>query len=123
MNNDQPIGIFDSGIGGLTVASAIQNLLPNESLVYFGDTAHLPYGDKSPDSIKYYSIRIAQFLLQQQCKMIVIACNTASSFAYETVKDFVGGKVPVVNVIDPVVAHVTRSKRTRKIGVILRLEC
>lgn len=114
----RPIGIFDSGIGGLTVANAIQQALPYESLIYFGDTAHLPYGDKSPDSIKYYSIRIAQFLLQQQCKMIVIACNTASSFAYETVKDFVGGQVPVVNVIDPVVDHVTRSKKRRKIGVI-----
>jgi glutamate racemase len=114
----RPIGIFDSGIGGLTVANAIQKVLPHESLVYFGDTAHLPYGDKSPDSIKYYSIRIAQFLLQQHCKMIVIACNTASSFAYETVKDFVGGQVPVVNVIDPVVDHVTRSRKQRKIGVI-----
>ena len=114
----RPIGIFDSGIGGLTVANAIQQELPYESLVYFGDTAHLPYGEKSPDSIKYYSIRIAQFLLQQHCKMIVIACNTASSFAYETVKDFVGGKVPVINVIDPVVEHVTRSKKRKKIGVI-----
>lgn len=114
----RPIGIFDSGIGGLTVANAIQQELPHESLIYFGDTAHLPYGDKSSDSIKYYSIRIAQFLLQQHCKMIVIACNTASSFAFETVKDFVDGKVPVVNVIDPVVAHVTRSKKQRKIGVI-----
>jgi glutamate racemase len=114
----RPIGIFDSGIGGLTVANAIQQVLPNESLVYFGDTAHLPYGDKSPDSIKYYSIRIAQFLLQQNCKMIVIACNTASALAYETVKDFVGGKVPVINVIDPVVEHVTSSKSVRKVGVI-----
>ncbi|MFM2206527.1 MAG: hypothetical protein RL213_502 [Bacteroidota bacterium] len=114
----RPIGIFDSGIGGLTVANAIRQVLPKESLVYFGDTAHLPYGDKSSDSIKYYSIRIAQFLLQQHCKMIVIACNTASSFAYETVKEFVGGKVPVINVIDPVVEQVTRSKKHRKIGVI-----
>ncbi|MFM9027793.1 MAG: glutamate racemase [Bacteroidota bacterium] len=113
-----PIGIFDSGIGGLTVANAIQQALPNESLVYFGDTAHLPYGDKSPDSIKYYSIRIAQFLLQQNCKMIVIACNTASALAYETVKDFVGGKVPVINVIDPVVDHISSSKKITKVGVI-----
>jgi glutamate racemase len=113
-----PIGIFDSGIGGLTVANAIQQELPHESLVYFGDTAHLPYGDKSPDSIKYYSIRIAQFLLQQQCKVIVIACNTASALAYETVKDFVGGKVPVINVIDPVVDHVVKAKNISKVGVI-----
>ena len=115
---NRPIGIFDSGIGGLTVANAIQKVLPNESLVYFGDTAHLPYGDKSPDSIKYYAIRISQFLLKENCKMIVIACNTASSVAYETVKDFVGGAVPVVNVIDPVVDYVTSNKNHHKIGVI-----
>ena len=99
---NRPIGIFDSGIGGLTVANAIQKVLPNESLVYFGDTAHLPYGDKSPDSIKYYAIRISQFLLKENCKMIVIACNTAS----------------VVNVIDPVVDYVTGNKNHHKIGVI-----
>ena len=114
----QPIGVFDSGIGGLTVANAIQKVLPHESLVYFGDTAHLPYGDKSPDSIKYYSIRIAQFLMQKNCKMIVIACNTASSIAFETVKDFVGGKIPVVDVISPVVEIVTHNKNIHKVGVI-----
>ena len=113
-----PIGIFDSGIGGLTVANAIQKVLPNETLIYFGDTAHLPYGDKSPDSIKYYAIRICQFLLEHNCKMIVIACNTASSLAYETVKDFVGGKVPVINVIDPVVEYITAKKQIKKVGVI-----
>ncbi len=114
----QPIGIFDSGIGGLTVANAIQKVLPHEALVYFGDTAHLPYGDKSPDSIKYYSIRIAQFLMEKNCKMIVIACNTASSIAYETVKDFVGGKIPVVDVISPVVDYVTHEKSIHRVGVI-----
>ncbi len=113
-----PIGIFDSGIGGLTVANAIQKVLPNEELIYFGDTAHLPYGDKSSDSIKYYAIRICQFLMERKCKMIVIACNTASSLAYETVKDFVGGKVPVINVIDPVVEYVTAKKNLKRIGVI-----
>lgn len=116
--SSQPIGVFDSGIGGLTVANAIQKVLPNESLVYFGDTAHLPYGDKSPDSIKYYAIRIAQFLLEKNCKMIVIACNTASSIAFETVKDFVGGKIPVVDVISPVVDLVTHTKSIHKVGVI-----
>ena len=114
----QPIGVFDSGIGGLTVANAIQKVLPHESLIYFGDTAHLPYGDKSPDSIKYYAIRISQFLLERNCKMIVIACNTASSIAYETVKDFVGGKIPVVDVISPVVDYVVHDKKMKKVGVI-----
>ena len=114
----QPIGIFDSGIGGLTVANAIAKALPKEQLIYFGDTAHLPYGDKSPDSIKYYSIRIAQFLMQQNCKMIVVACNTASALAYETVKDFVGGKVPVIDVVEPVVDEIVKDKKIKNIGVI-----
>jgi glutamate racemase len=113
----KPIGIFDSGIGGLTVAHAINQKLPNEQIIYFGDTAHLPYGDKSPDSIKYYSIRIAKFLLDNNCKAIVIACNTASSLAFETVKDFVGDKAMVFSVIEPVVKKVALSK-VERVGVI-----
>ena len=116
--SEQPIGVFDSGIGGLTVAHAIIKKLPKERLVYFGDTAHLPYGDKSPDSVKYYSIRIAQFLMEQGCKMIVIACNTASALAYETVKDFVGGRIPVVDVVNPMVKEVGANKSLKKVGVI-----
>jgi glutamate racemase len=118
LNANQPIGLFDSGIGGLTVAKAIKDKLPKERLIYFGDTAHLPYGDKSPDSIKYYAIRIAQFLLDHQCKMIVIACNTASALAFDTVKDFVGKRALVVNVIDPVVKKITDNTRLKRIGVI-----
>jgi glutamate racemase len=113
-----PIGIFDSGIGGLTVANAIHKLLPQETLIYFGDTAHLPYGDKAPESIKAYSIKIADFLLSQDCKMIVIACNTASSIAYETVKKHIGNKVPVVDVINPVVVEVSSMKKVKHVGVI-----
>ena len=116
--SSRPIGVFDSGIGGLTVANAIQKAMPGESLIYFGDTAHLPYGDKSPDSIKYYGIRIAQFLLDKNCKMIVIACNTASALAYEAVKDFVNGRVPVINVIDPVVDCIVNNKNAKSVGVI-----
>jgi glutamate racemase len=118
LNSKQPIGIFDSGIGGLTVANAIKELMPNEQLIYFGDTAHLPYGEKSEDAIKYYSIRIAQFLLKHECKAIVIACNTASSLAYHVVRDFVGDKAIVINVIDPVVTHVTQKNSNKRIGVI-----
>jgi glutamate racemase len=118
LNASQPIGIFDSGIGGLTVANAIAKVLPNEQLIYFGDTAHLPYGDKSPDSIKYYSIRIAQFLLEQNCKIIVIACNTASALAYETVKDFVGNRVTVIDVVNPIVDEIALNKKIKHIGVI-----
>ena len=118
INASQPIGIFDSGIGGLTVANAIAKTLPKEQLIYFGDTAHLPYGDKSPDSIKYYCIRIAQFLLEQNCKIIVIACNTASALAYETVKDFVGNKVTVIDVVNPIVNEIVKDKKLKHIGVI-----
>lgn len=113
-----PIGIFDSGIGGLTVARAINRLLPNESIIYFGDTAHLPYGDKAPASIRQYSLRIADFLLSRGCKMIVIACNTASSIAYESVKEYVGGRAIVVDVINPVVRGVAAMKKVNRVGVI-----
>ena len=101
-----PIGLFDSGVGGLTVAHALHTLLPNEQLVYFGDTAHLPYGDKSRESIVQYSLGIADFLLEQKCKVILIACNSASSNAFEEVQEHVGDRAVVMNVIDPVVNHV-----------------
>ena len=101
MNKDNPIGIFDSGIGGLTVAKAIRSLLPYESLLYFGDTKHLPYGEKSAYVVQEFSKNIALFLKQKNCKMIVIACNTASSLAFEAVKKECPN-IEVVNVIDPV---------------------
>ena len=113
-----PIGIFDSGIGGLTVADAIHRLLPDETLIYFGDTAHLPYGDKAPESIRSYAIRISDFLLEHHCKMIVIACNTASSIAFETVKKHVGNRAEVVDVINPVVDEVSSMKKVHHVGVI-----
>ena len=106
MNRDNPIGIFDSGIGGLTVAKAIRSLLPNESLLYFGDTKHLPYGEKSAHAIQEFSKNIALFLKQKNCKMIVIACNTASSVAYETIKHECPD-IEIVNVIDPIVKRIT----------------
>jgi len=118
MSSNLPIGIFDSGIGGLTVASAIHQLLPKEELIYFGDTAHLPYGDKSPEAIKYFSLKIGKFLLDKQCKLIVIACNTASSLAYHDLVDFLGDQIPVINVIDPVVDYVVHQPELRSIGVI-----
>jgi glutamate racemase len=119
MSNQRPIGIFDSGIGGLTVASAIQRILPNESLIYFGDTAHLPYGDKSRELIAEYAVNITRFLLEQkQCKAIVIACNTASAAAYEVLRDTYKGSVPVINVIDPMIEEVIADESIRKIGII-----
>ncbi len=118
LKSDQPIGIFDSGVGGLTVASAIKRLLPDESLIYFGDTAHLPYGDKSRETVTHYSERIAEYLLGQNCKLIVIACNTASANAYESVVKLVGNLAIVINVIDPVIEHVVLAKKTSDIGII-----
>ncbi len=116
--SEQAIGIFDSGIGGLTVANAIHDILPNEQLIYFGDTAHFPYGEKSADAIKYYALRISDFLLKQNCKMIVIACNTASSVAFHVVKQHVGVKAIVINVIEPVANRVAALYQQGKIGVI-----
>ncbi|MFN8275926.1 MAG: glutamate racemase [Chitinophagales bacterium] len=114
-----PIGIFDSGIGGLTVAHAISKLLPNEQLIYFGDTAHMPYGDKSKELIKRYSLEISDFLLnEEQCKCIVIACNTASAAAYEHLRDTHKGNVPVFNVIDPIVEAVIANDAITKVGLI-----
>lgn len=114
---DRPIGIFDSGIGGLTVAHAIKHLLPNESLIYFGDTAHLPYGDKSEAAIQAYSVRIADALVKKGCKVIVIACNSASSAAYELLKEYVRG-IKIINVIDPMVDWVVANFAHAHIGLI-----
>src|SRR5690554_2013624 len=113
-----PIGIFDSGIGGLTVAMAVKNILPNEKIIYFGDTAHLPYGEKSTASIQAYSIKIADVLLRAQCKLILIACNSASSAAFELVKAYVASKASVFNVIDPVVNYLREAHAGNKVGLI-----
>jgi glutamate racemase len=115
---EQPIGIFDSGIGGLTVAHAIKKVLPNENMIYFGDTAHLPYGDKSEAAIQAYSIRIADILLQKGCKVIVIACNSASSAAYELLQEYVRRDTHIINVIDPMVDLVGKSFSGKKVGLI-----
>ena len=114
----RPIGIFDSGIGGLTVARAVAQRLPHERLVYFGDTAHLPYGEKSTAAIQAYSIKICDVLLRQHCKLILIACNSASAAAYELVREYVGSKALVVGMIDPVVAHVGQHYAGRPVGLI-----
>ena len=115
---NDPIGIFDSGIGGLTVAAAIHRLLPHENLIYFGDTAHFPYGDKSPGLIDAYGAGITQYLLSRNCKMIVIACNTASAYAYKTVKTLAGSKALVINVIDPAAEAIAALYPNSKVGVI-----
>ncbi len=118
VKKEQPVGIFDSGIGGLTVAHAIKQMMPLENLIYFGDTAHLPYGDKSEAAIQAYSIKIADVLLKKNCKVIVIACNSASSAAYELLKEYVQHAVKVINVIDPMVEWVSQNFHDCSVGLI-----
>ena len=114
---NKPIGIFDSGIGGLTVAKAIKNALPNEQIIYFGDTKHLPYGDKSKDTLVNYSLQIVDYLINQGVKAIVIACNSASAMAFDEVK--VHSSVPVYNVIDPIVDYIEEHRNTSSnVGLI-----
>lgn len=114
---EKPIGIFDSGVGGLTVAHAIKQILPGESLIYFGDTAHLPYGDKSAESIKYYSHRITEFLLEHNSKVVLVACNSASASAFDSLKEEFTGKTILIDVIDPVVNYLS-TRNFNRIGVI-----
>ncbi len=116
--NKQPIGIFDSGMGGLTVAHAVSKLLPNEQFIYFGDSAHLPYGDKSAATIQAYSIKICDILLEKGCKVILIACNSASAAAYELIKAYVGSRAHVLNVIDPIIDFVTERFDKKRVGLI-----
>ena len=114
----KPIGIFDSGIGGLTVADRIIRDFPEENIIYFGDTAHLPYGDKSEERIKQYSRRISEFLIERECKLIVIACNTASSVAYDELTSDYGSKALFVNVVDPAVSAIAAMNDLDEIGII-----
>jgi glutamate racemase len=118
LEKQHPIGVFDSGIGGLTVAHAIKKLLPGESMIYFGDTAHLPYGDKSEAAIQAYSVKIADVLLKKGCKVIVIACNSASSAAYELLKEYVRNDVHIINVIDPMVSLIVDQFPGKSVGLI-----
>lgn len=112
----QSIGIFDSGVGGLTVYHAIRNAFPHEDLVYFGDTARVPYGPKSKRTVIDYSIQNTRFLLQQHVKIIVVACNTSSAVAIETLKEITD--IPVIGVILPGAEAAVAATRNHRIGVI-----
>lgn len=100
------------------MASAVTRLLPAENIIYFGDTAHLPYGDKSTAAIQAYAIKICNMLMQQNCKLILIACNSASAAAYELVREYVGSRAKVLNVIDPVVDYIKEHYEGKSIGLI-----
>ncbi|MBU2444926.1 MAG: glutamate racemase [Bacteroidetes bacterium] len=112
----QPIGIFDSGIGGLTVVKEIIRLLPNESLIYFGDTARVPYGTKSDSTIKEYSVQDTKFLLTHNVKLIVVACNSASSVALDEIKSRTDK--PVVGVIKPGAEAAVIASHHKRIAII-----
>ena len=116
-DREAPIGVFDSGVGGLTVAREIMRNLPSEKIVYFGDTARVPYGSKSKETVIRYSRQIIRFLQEQQVKAIVIACNTASAFALDAVRDEFD--LPIIGVIEPgakVAAAQTRNKKVVEEG-------
>ena len=115
-SSSAPVGVFDSGLGGLTVAHAIMRQLPGESLVYFGDTARVPYGPKSPDTVRRYSREISSFLMEQGVKAIVVACNTATAHALPVLRDEL--PVPVLGVVEPGARAAVRATRSGHIGVI-----
>lgn len=116
MSCDLPIGVFDSGVGGLTVAKEIMNQLPKEQIVYFGDTARVPYGSKSKETVTMYSRQIVHFLETKEVKAIVIACNTASAFALETLKEEVS--IPLIGVVKPGAKTAAMATKNGNIGVI-----
>lgn len=116
MSDPRPIGLFDSGLGGLTVLKAVHALLPDESLVYFGDSGRTPYGTKSRETVVKYTFQDIRFLLEQNVKMIVIACNTASACSLEAVRAHF--TIPIVEVVEPGARAAVRATRTGRIGVI-----
>lgn len=115
-NSNAPIGVFDSGVGGLTVVREIMNQMPNEPIVYFGDTARVPYGNKSKETIIRYSEQITRFLLEQNVKAIVVACNTASAFALEKIEKNVS--VDMIGVVKPGAFTACQVTKNGRIGLI-----
>jgi glutamate racemase len=116
MSDARPIGVFDSGIGGLTVVKALRDLLPNENISYLGDTARVPYGNKSAETVERYSLELAGMLTRENAKVIVVACNTVSSVAIPKLRANV--KVPVVGVIEPGAQAAIAMTSNRHVGVI-----
>lgn len=116
VRREAPVGVFDSGVGGLTVAREIMRQLPEENIVYFGDTARVPYGSKSQDNIIRFSRQIINFLKTKEVKAIVIACNTASALALDTVKNEID--IPIIGVIEPGARAAVRETRNAHIGVV-----
>jgi glutamate racemase len=116
MSDKRPIGIFDSGMGGLTVVKEVMRTLPDEDIVYFGDTARVPYGPKSKETVIRFSIENILFLLKNNVKLVIVACNTASSVALSVVEQ--NFKVPIMGVIEPGVARAVNITKNNKVGII-----
>ncbi len=114
--DDRPIGVFDSGVGGLTVVKQLMKKLPSENIIYFGDTARIPYGTKSEEIVRRFALEDSFFLLEKNVKMVVVACNTASSVAMSMLQSILD--VPVIGVIEPGAEAAVRNSSNRKIGVI-----
>ena len=111
-----PIGIFDSGVGGLTVARAVMERLPNENVIYFGDTARVPYGVKSPETVARYAAQITRFLLERHVKLLIVACNTMAAVALPAITGL--SPVPVLEVIDAGARSALAVTRAKRIGII-----
>src|SRR5205823_1412933 len=116
MADGRPIGVFDSGLGGLTVARSIMDLLPNESLVYFADTARYPYGPRPAEEVRRFALEIAGYLAGRDVKLLMVACNTATAMALDDVAAAV--EVPVVGVIEPAVRAAIAATHRGKVGLI-----
>ena len=114
--NSSPIGVFDSGLGGLTVLKSLEKILPNESFIYLGDTAHVPYGNKSGKMVTLFSKQIMDFFLKYETKAVVIACNTASAVAFQYLKKIYD--IPLFDVVSPSVEYSIKITKTQKIGVV-----
>jgi len=114
--NDLPIGVFDSGIGGLTVLLQLKNFLPNDFFYYLGDTARVPYGTRSPETVIRYARSCSKFLIEKGIKVLVIACNTASSHALSTIKKEI--TIPVLGVVEPGAKAAIKKTKNKRIGVI-----
>jgi len=116
MEKEKPIGVFDSGIGGLTVVKRLVSYLPREDIIYFGDTARVPYGSKSNDTVIEYGLQDARFLMHKNIKALVVACNTVSSVALNNLKN--NFDIPIIGMIDPGAKMATLETKNKKIGVI-----
>ena len=116
MSDPRPIGVFDSGVGGLTVVSRLEEFLPGEDIIYFGDTARVPYGTKSKETVTRFSVENVEFLMQKDVKLVVVACNTASSLSLDFLKRCF--RVPIIGVIEPGAKAAVSVTRNNRIGVV-----